>query len=246
MNAKLTKAIIFGLGAAVGAVVSAIATKRVVEDAYWEACDKEINESNLRHAKEVETYKNTIADLKADLVRKEVVIQDLEERVHRERQAQESSEEEVSDDEDPDRRSEDESEVAGTGEPGRPYYAAFEPEEDEEECEYADDEDESGGDSSRIPRPIHELDYDTTHMDYAKNVWKYYIRDGKIITEDGEYMDGYALFIGEDWLSGPQQNGMVKFIRNNYFRADFKIEFIADFGERHMSTSSDEVWEDDD
>jgi hypothetical protein len=80
-------------------------------------------------------------------------------------------------------------------------------------------------------------------MEYSKEELTYYIYDGKLISEDGEYLDNYAGIIGEDWLSYGKRAGDEVYVRNDNLMADYMITFVAGFGEQHITDSNDE-WED--
>ena len=81
MNKKLTKALIFAAGAAVGAVVSAFVTNRVVEKTYRDAADEEIFEANRIANDRIKKYKDEIKELKEKISRQKVTINTLADQV---------------------------------------------------------------------------------------------------------------------------------------------------------------------
>ena len=79
-------------------------------------------------------------------------------------------------------------------------------------------------------------------MDYSKENIDYYIYDGKVVSEDGEYLDNYAGLIGEEWLQHGKNAGDTVYVRNDILHADYCITWIAGFGEEHITVTDD--WED--
>ena len=81
MNKKLTKALIFAAGAAVGAVISAFVTNRVVEKTYRDAADEEIFEANRIANDRIKKYKEEIKELQEKISRQKVTINTLADQV---------------------------------------------------------------------------------------------------------------------------------------------------------------------
>ena len=84
MNKNVAKALIFMAGSAFGAIISAFATKKVVEKVYWDECDKELNEQNLRHKEELKAYKDKIEELESTISQQNVAIAVLGKKVSEE------------------------------------------------------------------------------------------------------------------------------------------------------------------
>lgn len=252
MNKNVAKALIFMAGSAVGAVISAFATKKVVEKAYWDECDKELNEAALRHKEEIKAYKDEIEELKGTISQQNVAISVLSKKVSDEKQSEnEENSSDDSEDDPPGRRKsagrgQNEGENEAYERERRPYWRESEIAEDYfDEDEGDDSEDIEERIESQEPYIIDELLYETTGFDYRKEDAKYYIYDGKVVDADGEWMGNYAGILGEKWLEGDHKNGDIAYVRNEYYQVDYMIEFVADYGERHMNVGvSDSEWED--
>ncbi len=241
MNKHVAKTLIFMAGAAVGAVISAFATKKVVEKAYWDECDKELNEQSLRHKDELKAYKDEIEELKSTISQQNVAIAVLGKKV--------SEEVPVENEE---KSSEDDSE----DDPRTPKNTVYERErarywsEDDEAEEVADDDEDYDSeeveyDERNDPYVIDRLLYETSALSFAKEDATYYIYDGKVIDASGEWMDKYEAILGNKWLEGNHKNGDTVYVRNEYYCTDYEIEFIADYGERHMNVCvSEDDWGD--
>lgn len=256
MNKNVAKALIFMAGSAFGAIISAFATKKVVEKVYWDECDKELNEQNLRHKEELKAYKDKIEELESTISQQNVAIAVLGKKVSEENPVTET--EKSSDDDpedDPSGRFERRKEAGrGKNEPENEdyerertqYWRESEIAEDffdEDEVEFAEEREEII--EKTTPYVIDKLLYETTAMDFYKEDAKYYIYDGKVVDADSEWMENYAAVLGEEWLEGNHKNGEKVFVRNEYYQTDYEIEFVADYGERHINVSiSDDVWED--
>lgn len=256
MNRKLAKTLIFLAGSVVGAVISAVVTKKVVGKVYWDECDKELNEASIKHKDQLKALRAENDELKETISRQNVCIQTLNDKLAGKivgNEGDESSGKE-SDDAEADRsdyirsEKEPEKEVAqGQQKKYRAYrsrYGASEVAEDdsdyisEEEVEAEEQEIKEKG-----PYLVTAEEVVQSDMDYALEELRYFIYDGKVLNEDGEWLDNYAVFIGDKWLEGEAVNGMFKYVRNDYYCTDYQIEFIAGFGEEHMSVVDN--WEDD-
>lgn len=246
MNVRLCKLLIFSAGAVIGAVISAFATKKVLQKKYWDEFDKELNEQSLRHKDDMKALKEENTELREKISQQNVAIKVLSDQVSG-KNPLENAENSPDDDSEEDRQD------AGGGQ------TVTEREAEAARRQYSGEEDELLDDSpgedgyfteeeveteelivmaSKIQR-IDETEFDTTCFDYSKEELTFYTRDGKMVTEDGEWMDKYPEFVGDFW-TGDVNNGDVIFIRNNYYNADYMITVKADFGEDHITYSDDE------
>lgn len=244
---KGAKIVIFGLGAAVGAVVSAIVTNNIVEKTYREQADEEINKAAAAANEKITKYKEVNKKLRERISRQKVTIDGLIEQL-REYKGGDVSDIVTEDDDTEDDPGFVELQKSEEERPRVQYrnyasmYRAVKGDLDEEYDEF-DPEEEEEIIRSRKPRMIDETTFSTTAMHYSKEDIDYYMRDGKVISEDGEYLDNYAGLVGEDWLSGDHEHGDEVYVRNDSLHTDYHITFLADFGEAHISHSEVE-WED--
>lgn len=250
MNIKLCKFLIFSAGAVVGAVISAVATKKNLQKKYWDEFDRELNEQSLRHKDDMKALKEENAELRAKISQQSVAIQTLADQISGKKCVNEGGIAADSDaEEDRSAASGGENGVEREAEAARRRYSAAMGEDGVEddipgEDEYFSEEEVETEElvvmSEKIQR-IDETDFDTTCFDYSKEELTFYTRDGKMVTEDGEWMEKYPEFVGDFW-TGDVNNGDVIFIRNNYYNADYMITVKADFGENFI-TYSDSDWE---
>lgn len=250
MNIKLCKFLIFSAGAVVGAVISAVATKKILQKKYWDEFDRELNEQSLRHKDDMKALKEENAELRAKISQQSVAIQTLADQISGKKCVNEGGIAADSDaEEDRSAASGGENGVEREAEAARRRYSAAMgedgvkddiPGEDEYFSEEEVETEELVVMSEKIQR-IDETDFDTTCFDYSKEELTFYTRDGKMVTEDGEWMEKYPEFVGDFW-TGDVNNGDVIFIRNNYYNADYMITVKADFGENFI-TYSDSDWE---
>ena len=253
MNIKLYKLLIFSAGAVIGAVISAFATKKVLQKKYWDEFDKELNEQSLRHKDDMKALKEENVELREKISQQNVAIQTLADQISGKKCVNEGEKAADSDAEE-DRQASNggENVLERKAEAARQRYSgAFDKEDDVVEDDipgedgYFSEEEVETEElivmADKIQR-IDETDFDTSCFDYSKEELTYYTRDGKMITEDGEWMERYPEFVGDFW-TGDVNNGDVIFVRNNYYNADYMITVKADFGEDHITYSGDE-WED--
>ena len=248
MNIKLCKFLIFSAGAVVGAVISAFATKKILQKKYWDEFDRELNEQSLRHKDDMKALKEENAELRAKISQQSVAIQTLADQISGKKCVEEGTLAADSDaEEDRSTASGGKNRVEREAEAARRRYTGSEDEFEDDipgEDEYFSEEEVETEEliimSEKIQR-IDETDFDTTCFDYSKEELTFYTRDGKMVTEDGEWMEKYPEFVGDFW-TGDVNNGDVIFIRNNYYNADYMITVKADFGEDHI-TYSDGDWE---
>ena len=247
-KAKVLNAVAFFVGAAIGAVISAFVTDKVVEKKYWDACDKELNNASLKYREEKKRLEDEAVELRAEVSRQNVAIDVLNEKLAKAGLPAVKVVKSDEDDKEEDRsnyiRGQKEHEVDPEEREYTSYRAAYAgtdtPDEvTEEEIEVNDQEVKQRG-----PYIITRDQYETELInDYPKLDWQYYIWDGKVLNEDNEWMDNYASFIGEEWLEGNHRSGDVVYIRNDYYGNDYNITFVAGYGEQYMSMASG--WEDD-
>lgn len=248
MNIKLCKFLIFSAGAVVGAVISAVATKKILQKKYWDEFDRELNEQSLRHKDDMKALKEENADLRAKISQQSVAIQTLADQISGKKCVEEGELVIDSDaEEDRSTASGGKNRVEREAEAARRRYTGSEDEFEDDipgEDEYFSEEEVETEElvvmSEKI-QCIDETDFDTTCFDYSKEELTFYTRDGKMVTEDGEWMEKYPEFVGDFW-TGDVNNGDVIFIRNNYYSADYMITVKADFGENFI-TYSDSDWE---
>ena len=253
MGVRLCKFLIFSAGAVIGAVISAFATKKVLQKKYWDEFDRELNDQSLRHKDDMKELKEENESLKATITQQNVAIKVLSDQVSGKNPKEEGEKS-------PDEDSEGDPRGSSGGENGpereieairRRYSGENDDEDDgiEEDIPGEDDyftEEEAEMDElvvmSEKYHRIDEVVFDTTCFDYRKEELIFYRWDGKMVTEDGEWLEKYPEFVGDDWVEGAK-NGDVIFIRNDYWLTDYRIEVADDFGEGHI-TYSDSEWED--
>lgn len=253
MNVKLCKLLIFSAGAVIGAVISAVATKKILQKKYWDEFDRELNEQSLRHKDDMKALKEENAELREKISQQNVAIQTLADQISGKKCVNEGGLAADTDaEEDRSKANGVQNSVEGEVEASRRRYSgAFDEENDGVEGDipgedgYFSEEEVETEElivmADKIQR-IDETDFDTTCFDYSKEELTYYTRDGKMVTEDGEWMERYPEFVGDFW-TGDVNNGDVIFVRNNYYNADYMITVKADFGENFI-TCSDSEWED--
>ena len=249
MNRKLAKTIIFLAGTVVGAVISAVVTKKVVGKVYWDECDKELNEASIKHRDQLKALRAENEELKETISRQNVCIQTLNDKLAGKIVGSESDEGSgnESDDKEADRsyyiRSEEEPEKEAVRKKYTSYRAKYGSEDADED--YISEE-EVEADEQEIkqkgPYLISAEDVASGDVDYPIEELRYFIWDGKVLNEDGEWLDNYAMFIGEKWLEGNNEQGDFKYVRNDYYCTDYQIEFVAGYGEEHITMNGG--WED--
>ena len=253
MNVRLCKFLIFSAGAVIGAVISAFTTKKVLQKKYWDEFDRELNDQSLRHKDDMKELKEENESLKATISQQNVAIKVLSDQVSGKNPAEEGESGPDDDSEvDPRGSGSSENSPEREAERVRRRYSGQNDDEDdgiEEDIPGEDDyftEEEAEMDElvvmSEKYHRIDETDFDTTCFDYGKEELTFYRWDGKMVTEDGEWLERYPEFVGDDWVEGAK-NGDVIFIRNDYWLTDYKIEVKDDFGEGYITYSESE-WED--
>lgn len=259
MRKKISNLLFFLLGGAVGGVISAVVTDKMVDKEYRRAADEEIFEATNAANERIKGYKDQIKELQEKIARQKVTINTLADQV---REGSNGDPADIlSDEDDPEadpgltkvQRSPRKS-PKSADEPLRRGYTAYakrysgEIDEDpdySEEAEFPeepDPEEEEEAIERRGPVIIAEEAFAWTAMDYSKENIDYYIYDGKVVSEDGEYLDNYAGLIGEEWLQHGKNAGDTVYVRNDILHADYCITWIAGFGEEHITVTDD--WED--
>lgn len=267
MNKKLGKVLIFAAGAAVGAVISAVVTNMVVEKTYRDAADEEIFEANRIANDRIKKYKDEIKELKEKISRQKVTINTLADQV-REGKGDGDLSDILGDDEDGEddprlraaakkverKTAEYRQEVkkspvytrytgrygatTAVGEDGGGLYS------DGTEFPFCgvDPEEEEDSIRENSPRLIDEDTFSNTALSYSKEDLYFYTYDGKVVSEDGEWIENYQ------GLTGPfdenKNAGDEIYIRNDELAVDYRIEFRAGFGEEAISMT--DIWEDED
>ena len=241
---------IFVAGAAVGAVISAIVTRNVVDETYRKAADEEIYKAWQESKARAKKYQDKIADLEEKVTQQSVTIKTLADQVRRTGGVPVEHNEEDSDDEtEDDPRS---TVYTGKRETVRGQYERYASRYQADEIEFPRDDDEYHQEEAELeeenirksgPVVITEDQFSTTCMDYGKEDLRYFLYDGKILSEYGEYLDNYAGIIGEDWkLHGHERAGEEIYVRNDRLQADYRIIFTAGAGESNVNMS--DIWDD--
>ena len=259
MRKKISNLLFFLLGGAVGGVISAVVTDKMVDKEYRKAADEEIFEATNAANERIKGYKDQIKELQEKIARQKVTINTLADQV---REGSNGDPADILGDEDDPEADPGLTKVQRSPrkdkkhayEPSKRGYTAYakrysgEIDEDpdySEEAEFPeepDPEEEEEAIERRGPVIIAEEAFAWTAMDYSKENIDYYIYDGKVVSEDGEYLDNYAGLIGEEWLQHGKNAGDTVYVRNDILHADYCITWIAGYGEEHITVTDD--WED--
>lgn len=265
MNKKLGKALIFAAGAAVGAVVSAFVTNRVVEKTYRDAADEEIFEANRLANDRIKKYKDEIKELKEKISRQKVTINTLADQVREGKGDGDLSDilgEDEDGEDDPrlrgaakkvERKTEDLREFRKNPTYTRyaSRYGATTVEEDDDGfssegteflCNEVDPEEEEDSIRDNSPRLIDEDTFSNTALSYSKEDLYFFLFDGKVVSEDGEWIENYQALTGS--FDTNREAGDEIYVRNDELAVDYRIEFRAGFGEEAISMT--DIWEDED
>lgn len=253
MNKKLGKALIFAAGAAVGAVISAFVTNRVVEKTYRDAADEEIFEANRIANDRIKKYKEEIKELQEKISRQKVTINTLADQV-REGKGDGDLSDILSDDEDGEddprlrsavkkveRKTEKTTYTRYTGRYGGTKVE--EPEEEDTEFPFSEVDPEEEEDCVRenSPRLIDEDTFSNTAMSYSKEDLYFFLYDGKVVSEDGEWIENYQALTGP--FDENKDAGDEIYIRNDELAVDYRIEFRAGYGEEAISMT--DIWDEE-
>ena len=255
MNKKLGKALIFAAGAAIGAVVSAFVTNRVVEKTYRDAADEEIFEANRIANDRIKKYKDEIKELKEKISRQKVTINTLADQVREGKKDGDLSDILDEDGEDDPRLRAAAKKVERKAEDPRefrknPTYTRYteryggtkvdEPEEEDVEFPFDPDEEEDCI-RENSPRLIDEDTFSNTAMSYSKEDLYFFLYDGKVVSEDGEWIENYQALTGP--FDENKDAGDEIYIRNDELAVDYRIEFRAGYGEEAISHT--DIWDEE-
>ena len=261
MNKKLTKALIFAAGAAVGAVISAFVTNRVVEKTYRDAADEEIFEANRIANDRIKKYKDEIKELKEKISRQKVTINTLADQV-REGKGDGDLSDILGDDEDGEDDPRLRSAVKKVERKDKEYYQEVKKspvytkytgrygghsvEEDDDEypdgTEFPfDPEEEEDCIRENSPRLIDEDTFANTALSYSKEDLYFFLFDGKVVSEDGEWIENYQALTGK--FDENKNAGDEIYIRNDELAVDYRIEFRAGYGEEAISMT--DIWDEE-
>ena len=261
MNKKLTKALMFAAGAAVGAVVSAFVTNRVVEKTYRDAADEEIFEANKLANDRIKKYKDEIKELKEKISRQKVTINTLADQV-REGKKDGDLSDILGDDEDGEDDPRLRAAVKKVERKAKTYsqevkkspvytryasrYGGTRVEEDDGELSDGtefpfDPDEEEDCIRENSPRLIDEDTFSNTAMSYSKEDLYFFLYDGKVVSEDGEWIENYQALTGP--FDENKDAGDEIYIRNDELAVDYRIEFRAGYGEEAISMT--DIWDEE-
>lgn len=250
---------IFLGGFGLGAVVSYFVTDRMVDKMYRDAADEEITKMAQQCNEKNKAYKAQIKELQEKISRQKVVIGNLADQIKENKKdavddiLKELDEDDTEDDPRPDisaskakaRESEKAARASYTEyrKAARRVKVVRELAEDEEGVEF-DPAEEEEAIEQRGPRLIDEDTFSNTAIGYSKEELRFFLYDGKLISEDGEEIKDYAPIIGDEWEEYGRRGGDEVYVRNDNLGADYMISFVAGFGEEHISLDSTDDWED--
>ncbi len=251
MKISWSKIGIFLAGGCVGAVISAFVTDKTVSKAYSRAADDEIHAINTTANERIKKAREEVTELKKKVAQQKVTINTLADQVRESGKDVSDILKDDDDGEDDPGQVDERKPVESREETGkRPYrtyarrYHGTEVSRDEEEVEFTEEDAELEEIylKQNSPRVIDAESAKTTPDGYSRTDLYYYMYDGKVLSEDNEYLDNYAGLIGEEWLSGDHEDGDEVYVRNDELCADYCIEFRGGYGESHISQT--DIWED--
>lgn len=249
MKINVAKIGIFVFGGAIGAVVSAVVTRNLVDKTYREAADKEIYEAWKESKTKSDGYKAQIKELEEKISQQKVTISTLADQVRSNGGTPEIKEASEDDDTEDDIRHsvgkstrEDPRDVAKRT--YERYSKRFRSDNEDipEGVEFMSPEIEEEVIEKSGPKVISEDDFSENCLDYSKTDLEFYLYDGKMLSEDGEYLDNYAGLVGENWKLHGHNAGDEVYVRNDRLAADYRIIFMAGAGEEHISMA--DIWDD--
>jgi len=251
MRINGAKIAIFAMGAAVGAVVSAVVTRKLVDETYRKAADDEIykawQESKARYKK----YQDQIKDLEEKISQQNVTIKAQADQIRSYGDAPVATKDEEDDDsvEDDPGHSVHRSSREDTRDQYRKYSGLYR-NSGEDEADFPLEDDDYLTEDPELeeemleksgPRVISETEFSMNCLDYGKEDLHYFLYDGKILSDDGEYLDNYAGIIGENWKLHGKNAGDEVYVRNDFLAADYRVIFTAGKGEDNIDYSG--IWE---
>lgn len=249
MKIKGRDVAIFVFGSAVGAVISAVVTRKMVDETYKKAADDEIFKIWQKSKEKSKADQEKIKELEEKISQQNVTIRTLADQVRKSGGVPTAEEEPDGED---DAESDPGQTISGgkssSREAEREEYVRYSKQYTGTEDEYAefpyDDDDYHQVREEKLmksePRVISEDDFSNNCMDYGKESLHFFLYDGKILTEDGEYLDNYASIIGENWKLHGKNAGDEVYVRNDYLQADYCVIFTAGAGEDNMDVS--DIW----
>ena len=243
---------IFVAGSVVGGIISAVVTRNVVDKVYRDAADEAIAEAWKESKKRQEGLKGKLKEANEKITRQNVLIQSLTDQVRACGGVPTVPEDDGDETEDDIRPSVPKSDgqhgrtkreteralyegYAGRYRRSEPAEAEFPPD-DKPDPEELEDEI-----ARRGPVVISEDEFAQTCMDYGKEDIRFYMYDGKMISEDGEYVDEPGYLVGWDWKLHGRNAGDEVYVRNDNLHADYRIIFTAGAGEESISHT--DVWD---
>lgn len=249
MKINAAKIGIFVVGGAVGAVISAVVTRNLVDKTYREAADEEIYKAWKESKTKIDGYKAQIKELEEKISQQKVTISTLADQVRSNGGTPEVKEASEDDDTEDDIRpsvgtSSREDLKDSAKRTYERYSKRYRPNEDDipEGVEFMSPEIEEKMIEKSGPRVISEEEFSENCLDYTKSDLEFYLFDGKMLSEDGEYLDNYAGLVGENWKLHGRNAGDEVYVRNDHLAADYRIIFMAGAGEEHISMA--DMWDD--
>ena len=249
MKINAAKIGIFVVGGAIGAVISAVVTRNLVDKTYREAADEEIYKAWKESKTKIDGYKAQIKELEEKISQQKVTISTLADQVRSNGGTPEVKEASEDDDTEDDIRpsvgtSSREDLKDSAKRTYERYSKRYRPNEDDipEGVEFMSPEIEEKMIEKSGPRVISEEEFSENCLDYTKSDLEFYLFDGKMLSEDGEYLDNYAGLVGENWKLHGHNAGDEVYVRNDHLAADYRIIFMAGAGEEHISMA--DGWDD--
>ena len=249
MKINAAKIGIFVVGGVVGAVISAVVTRNLVDKTYREAADEEIYKAWKESKTKIDGYKAQIKELEEKISQQKVTISTLADQVRSNGGTPEVKEASEDDDTEDDIRpsvgtSSREDLKDSAKRTYERYSKRYRTNEDDipEGVEFMSPEIEEKLIEKSGPRVISEEEFSENCLDYTKSDLEFYLFDGKMLSEDGEYLDNYAGLVGENWKLHGHNAGDEVYVRNDHLAADYRIIFMAGAGEEHISMA--DGWDD--
>ena len=251
MKINWAKVGIFAAGAAVGGVISAIITRNVVDKTYRKAADDEIYKAWEESKARRKADKDKIKELEEKIKQQNVTIQAQADQIRLcggvpVEEKTESEADETEDDIGSAVSKSDRRAGSGSGYDTRRRYTAYSRIYDRAEAEFPmeegpEEEEMSENESNKTPYVISEDDFSCQCLDYSKDDLRFYMADGKMLDEEGGFIDEPSYIVGTDWENMAKNAGDEVYVRNDSLCADYRIIFTAGAGENYMDVS-DEEW----
>ena len=249
MKINWAKVGIFAAGAAVGAVISSFITRNVVDKAYRKLADDEVYKAWEAAKKHREADKEKIKELEELVKRQGTTIKAQADQIRLcggvpIEESSDSDGDETEDDIGHPVYTGDREHKSGRRESERRTYTAYSRIYDRAEAEFPMEDDVSGEEEEEMitksgPKVISESDFSCQCLDYGKEDLHFFLADGKMLDDEGEFIDEPALLVGTDWPLHGKNAGDEVYVRNDDLRSDYRIIFTAGAGENHMDLSDD-------